>query len=101
MKDLLNNCQYCHGDKLDGRGPYADGVDPLPVNFQDVTTIAQLTESYLFWRIATGGPGLSKEATPWKSAMPVWQDFLTEEEIWQVILYLFDYTGHKPRSWEH
>ncbi|HEC16155.1 MAG TPA: cytochrome c [Sedimenticola sp.] len=96
----IQNCQYCHGDKLDGEGPFAPGVNPLPVNFQDVTTIAQLTESYLFWRIATGGPGLPKEATPWISAMPVWQNFLTEEEIWQVILFLFDYTGHKPRSWE-
>ncbi|VAX11303.1 hypothetical protein MNBD_GAMMA26-882 [hydrothermal vent metagenome] len=96
----VQNCQYCHGDKLDGKGPFAEAVNPLPVSFQDVTTIAQLTESYLFWRIATGGPSLPKEATPWISAMPVWQDFLTEEETWQVILFLFDYTGHKPRSWD-
>jgi hypothetical protein len=25
--------------------------------------------------------------------MPVWQDFLTEDEIWKVILFLYDYTG--------
>ena len=96
----IQNCQYCHGDKLDGKGPFASAVNPLPVSFQDVTTIAQLTESYLFWRIATGGPSLPKEATPWISAMPIWKNFLTEEEIWQVILYLYDYTGHKPRSWD-
>jgi len=97
----IQNCQYCHGDKLDGRGPYAQGLNPIPLNFQDIGTIAQLQESYLFWRIATGGPGLPKEATPWISSMPVWQNFLTEEEIWQVILFLYDYTGHQPRSWEH
>ena len=96
----IENCQYCHGDKLDGQGPYAQGLNPLPLNFQDIGTIAQLQESYLYWRIATGGPGLPKEATPWASSMPVWQDFLTEEEIWKVILYLYDYTGHRPRSWE-
>ncbi len=97
----IQNCQYCHGDKLDGNGPYAAALNPTPLNFQDVGTIAQLQESYLFWRIATGGPGLPKEAAPWISSMPVWQNFLKEEEIWQVILYLYDYTGHRPRSWEH
>ncbi len=97
----IQNCQYCHGDKLDGKGPYAPGLNPVPLNFQDVGTIAQLQESFLFWRIATGGPGLPKEAAPWISSMPVWQEFLSEEEIWMVILYLYDYTGHRPRTWEH
>jgi mono/diheme cytochrome c family protein len=97
----IANCQYCHGDKLDGKGPYAPGLNPVPLNFQDVGTIAQLQESFLFWRIATGGPGLPEEATPWLSSMPIWQNFLEEEEIWKVILFLYDYTGHRPRSWEH
>jgi mono/diheme cytochrome c family protein len=97
----IRNCQYCHGDKLDGRGPYAQGLNPVPLDFTDVGTIAQLQESFLFWRISTGGPGLPKEATPWISSMPVWQNFLSEEEIWKVILYLYDYTGYQPRSWEH
>ena len=95
----IKNCQYCHGDKLDGRGPYASGLNPTPLNFQDVGTIAQLQESFLFWRISTGGPGLPAEAAPWISSMPVWQNFLTEDEIWKVILYLYDYTGRRPRSW--
>ena len=97
----IQNCQYCHGDRLDGQGPYAQGLNPVPLNFQDVGTIAQLQESFLFWRIATGGPGLPKEAAPWISSMPVWEDFLTEDEIWKVILFLYDYTGQRPRSWEH
>ncbi|OGS92774.1 MAG: hypothetical protein A3K04_06425 [Gallionellales bacterium RBG_16_56_9] len=97
----IQNCQYCHGDKLDGKGPYAAGFNPTPLNFQDVGTIAQLQESFLFWRIATGGPGLPAEAAPWISSMPIWEHFLTEEEIWQVILFLYDYTGRRPRSWAH
>ncbi len=97
----IQNCQFCHGDKLDGRGPYAQALNPVPLNFQDVGTIAQLQESFLFWRIATGGPGLPEEGAPWLSSMPVWQDFLKEDEIWKVILYLYDYTGHRPRAWEH
>jgi mono/diheme cytochrome c family protein len=98
----IRNCQFCHGDKLDGKGPYAAALNPTPLNFQDIGTIAQLQESFLFWRIATGGPGLPKEGAPWISSMPVWQNFLKEEEIWKVILYLYDYTGHRPRAWgEH
>lgn len=97
----IRNCQYCHGAKLDGKGPYAAALNPAPLNFQDIGTIAQLQESFLFWRIATGGPGLPQEGAPWSSSMPAWQDFLAEEEIWKVILYLYDYTGHRPRSWGH
>lgn len=96
----IENCHYCHGDKLDGRGPWAEGLNPAPMNFRDVGTIAQLQESFLFWRIATGGPGLPAEAAPWISSMPVWQEFLTEDEIWKVILFLYDYTEHRPRSWD-
>lgn len=96
----FKNCFYCHGDKLDGKGHYAHGFNPLPANFMDVGTIAQLQESYLFWRITTGGPGLPKEAAPWISSMPVWENFLKEEEVWKVILFLYDYTGYVPRAWE-
>ncbi|MBT7370711.1 MAG: cytochrome c, partial [Gammaproteobacteria bacterium] len=38
----VRNCHFCHGDKLDGQGPYAAGLNPVPLNFQDVGTIAQL-----------------------------------------------------------
>jgi mono/diheme cytochrome c family protein len=96
----IRNCQYCHGDRLDGKGPYAEGLNPTPLNFQDVGTIAQLTESFVFWRITTGGPGLPKEAAPWISAMPVWENFLSEDQVWKVILFLYDYTGKRPRAWE-
>ncbi|MCP3686805.1 MAG: c-type cytochrome [Gammaproteobacteria bacterium] len=95
------NCFFCHGDLLDGKGPFANGfTNPLPINFQDVGTIAQLEEAFLFWRISTGGPGLPKEGTPWNSAMPVWHEFLSEEEIWQVITFLYDYVGQVPRIWD-
>ncbi len=94
------NCLPCHGDHLDGQGHFAHGFNPIPANFQDNGTIAQLTESFVFWRIAKGGPGLPREGTPWNSAMPQWEDFLTEREIWSVILFLYDQTGWQPRTWE-
>ena len=96
----IRNCMYCHGDNLDGKGHFAHGFNPPPANFVDPGTIAMLQEAYLFWRIAKGGPGLPKEATPWNSVMPAWEDRLTEEQIWQVIMYLYEATGQQPRRWE-
>lgn len=93
------NCLPCHGDLLDGGGHFAHGFNPAPLPF-DVNTIAQLTESFVFWRIAKGGPGLPREGTPWNSAMPVWEDLLTADEIWAVILYLYEQSGQIPRTWE-
>jgi hypothetical protein len=94
------NCMPCHGDFLDGGGHYAHGFSPAPLSFQDNGTIAQLTESFVFWRIAKGGPGLPREGAPWSSAMPAWEDFLTEDEIWSVIIFLYQQTGWQPRTWE-
>ena len=94
------NCLPCHGDALDGQGHFAPGLNPLPANFRDNGTIAQLTESFVFWRIAKGGPGLPREGAPWNSAMPAWEDILTEQEIWAVIIYLYEHTGWHPRTWE-
>jgi mono/diheme cytochrome c family protein len=96
----IKNCMFCHGDNLDGQGHFAAGFNPPPANFQDPGTIAMLQEAYLFWRISKGGPGLPKESTPWNSVMPAWEDRLTEEQIWQVIMYLYDATGQQPRRWE-
>jgi Cytochrome C oxidase, cbb3-type, subunit III len=94
------NCLPCHGDLLDGNGHFGHGFSPTPLPFNDPGTIAQLTESYVFWRIAKGGPGLPREGTPWNSAMPVWEDFLTEDEIWSVIIFLYQQSGFQPRRWE-
>jgi len=96
----VKNCLFCHGDNLDGAGHFAHAFNPPPANFTDPGTIAMLQEAFLFWRIAKGGPGLPKESTPWNSVMPAWEDRLTEEEIWKVIMYLYDATGYQPRRWE-
>jgi mono/diheme cytochrome c family protein len=93
------NCLPCHGDRLDGQGHFGHGFNPTPLAFEN-GTIGMLTESFVFWRIAKGGPGLPREGTPWNSAMPVWEDFLTEEEIWAVIIFLYEQAGLQPRTWE-
>lgn len=94
------NCVFCHGDNLAGDGIFAHGLDPVPANLNSETTIPMLQESYLFWRIAKGGPGLPDESGPWSSSMPAWEKFLEEEDIWNVILFLYDHTGFHPRAQE-
>lgn len=95
------NCYYCHGDHLDGKGPAATALIPRPANFQDPGTIAMLQESFVFWRIAKGGPGMPSSGHPWNSAMPQWEKMLSEDEIWKVILWLYSYTNQSPRTWAH
>ncbi|KAB2846996.1 MAG: cytochrome c, partial [Hyphomicrobiaceae bacterium] len=43
------NCAVCHGERLDGQGPAAEGFRyPIrPANFRDAGTIAQLTLPYV------------------------------------------------------
>jgi mono/diheme cytochrome c family protein len=94
------NCFFCHGDNMGGNGMFVHGLDPIPTNFADGDTIANLRETFLFWRAVKGGPGLPEEGGPWDSAMPAWEKFLKEEEIWDAILFLYDFTGEKPRAKE-
>jgi len=92
------NCVFCHGDNLAGTGMYVHGLDPIPTNLPE--TIPLLRDTYLFWRISKGGPGLPEEGGPWDTAMPAWENFLKEDEIWDAILFLYDFNGLKPRARE-
>ena len=92
------NCVFCHGDNMSANGMFVHGLDPLPTNFHD--TIPQLRETFLFWRISKGGPGLPEEGGPWDTAMPAWEKILKEDEMWEAILFLYDFTGTRPRAKE-
>jgi hypothetical protein len=92
------NCVFCHGDNMSANGMFVHGLDPIPTNFHD--TIPLLRETFLFWRISKGGPGLPDEGGPWDTAMPAWEKFLKEEEMWDAILFLYDFTELKPRARE-
>ncbi len=94
------NCVPCHGDRLAGDGHFAAAFNPVPADFTSSGTLPQLTESYVFWRIAKGGPGLPREGAPWNSAMPAWEEILEQDEIWSLIVFLYDQTGATPRTWE-
>ena len=92
------NCVFCHGDNMAGDGMFVHGLDPIPTNFHE--NIAQLRETFLFWRISKGGPGLPDEGGPWDTAMPAWEKFLKEEEMWEASLFLYEFTELRPRGKE-
>ncbi|MBF0607648.1 MAG: c-type cytochrome [Candidatus Magnetobacterium sp. LHC-1] len=96
-KIYYQNCFYCHGDDLDGKGHVAEGYNPLPLPFRGGDTIAQLPESFVFWRVAKGWRALPAGSGPWNSSMPSFEDFLTEDDIWKVIMFIYEATGNKPR----
>ena len=82
-------CFLCHGDLLDGKGVFGDSFFPPPADLTQPESILSKPESYTFWRIAKGGKGLPEDFAPWNSAMPAWEAELNEQEIWQVILFIY------------
>lgn len=91
------NCRPCHGAKADGSGPLSRGLRLSPVDFTDGGAIASVIESYPFWRVREGNAGMPDIATPWNSAMPAWQDELSDEEIWRIVATEYRLSGTEPR----
>ena len=76
-------CRACHG--ADGKGLGGDIEPgslkgPLPRNFTDKAWQAARTDGELFWILQHGSPG-----TDMASFIPL---VLTDEEAWQVLLYV-------------
>jgi cbb3-type cytochrome c oxidase subunit III len=86
----IKNCVLCHGDLLDGKGLYSKSFYPSPTNFLLPQSILSKSKSYVYWRLMKGGQGLPKKFYPWNSAMPSWEGVLTEEQIWNVIHFIYD-----------
>ncbi len=78
-------CKACHG--ADGRGLPKDLElkGPLPRNFTDKKWQAARTDGELFWILKNGSPG-----TDMAPFIPM---VLTEEETWQVLLYVRSFNG--------
>lgn len=79
-------CKACHG--ADGKGLPKDLElkGPLPRNFTDKKWQATRTDGELFWILKNGSPG-----TDMAPFVPL---VLTEEEAWQVLLYVRSFNGH-------
>lgn len=73
-------CVACHGRDGKGLGEGLDVKGPLPRNFTDKAWQAARTDGELIWILKNGSPG-----TDMAPFIPL---VLTEEEAWQVLLYV-------------
>ena len=78
------SCVVCHGEKGEGNGQLSSQFDPPPRNFACAKTVEGIPDGQLHWIIKNGSPG---------TAMPNF-DYLSDEEIWQLVLYLRTMTDH-------
>ncbi len=81
------NCATCHGVEGGGDGPAAAGLDPQPASLADAHMMEDMSDGALFWRVSEGGA-----FDPFNSAMPAWKGALSEDEIWQVISFLREFS---------
>ncbi len=90
-KVYFKNCFLCHGDLLDGKGVFGDRFFPPPANFRHPTNgVIYKPQAYAYWRIMKGGMDLPEKLNPWDSAMPAWEDQLTEGEVWKVTAFIYE-----------
>lgn len=71
------SCKACHGDNLAGDGPGSTALNPPPRNFTDCTLMQQFGLRNHHDAVVNGV----------KPNMPAWGNKLTNEQIWQVIMY--------------
>ncbi len=75
------NCASCHGPAGRGDGEAGKDLDPKPANIAFVIDKPIATDGFLMWTLSEGGERLG-------TAMPTFKDVLTEEQRWQIIIYL-------------
>ncbi len=81
-------CRACHGSEGKGLGmelDYSTFKGPLPRDFTDKMWQQARTDGELFWILKNGSPG-----TDMASFIPM---VLTEEEGWQVLMYVRSFSG--------
>lgn len=94
-------CANCHGASGDGRGPAGQGLVPPPRNFACAPTMDGISDGQLFWVIENGSGDYHRPArqgaqtierpargTPSTTAMRGHKDYLSDTDIWSLVLYL-------------
>jgi len=69
---FFKNCAVCHGEKGDGLGPAAAGMDPAPANFLDLDHSATYGPGEKYWLIGNGSEATGMPAFPQLSPADRW-----------------------------
>ncbi len=77
-------CETCHGATGMGDGPAGQALDPAPAPIAH--TSQMLSDGYLYWRISEGGHSFG-------TAMPAWNESLSEQARWDLINYVRSLEG--------
>lgn len=77
-------CETCHGPTGMGDGPAGQALDPAPAPIAH--TSQMLSDGYLYWRISEGGHSFG-------TAMPAWNESLSEQARWDLINYMRSLEG--------
>lgn len=88
----MKRCVWCHGDEGDGLGPAAERLNPPPRDFSlgqyKIKSVVfdwdYASDDDIYRMINDGMPG---------TAMPEWGDVLTEQDMWDLVIYLKMFAG--------
>ena len=80
-------CAKCHGDRGKGDGTDAGRYDPAPTDFTDARRMSGATDGELFYKISEG-----------KKPMPVFKTKLSEEQRWELVLLIRQYSQRSASS---
>jgi cytochrome c553 len=94
-------CADCHGVNGDGKGPRGRDLIPPPRNFTCADTMRTLTDGQMYWVIENGSGEFHEpptqgaqqierpaRGTPFATAMRGHREYLSETQIWELILYI-------------
>ena len=75
-KLYVQYCVVCHGDKGEGDGIAAAGLNPKPAD-HSAEKIQKQTDGAIFWKMTTGRP-----------PMAAYESTLTKQQRWQLVNYI-------------
>ena len=81
-QSYLEQCANCHGDAAKGDGSDAMMYDPAPADLTDPVRMGKLTDGEIFYKITEG-----------KKPMPSFRTRLTEEQRWQLVIFVRSLAG--------
>jgi mono/diheme cytochrome c family protein len=81
----LDKCSECHGDTGKGDGSQAKMYDPKPADLTDAAHLNSVSDGELFYKISEG-----------HRPMPAFKKRYTEEQRWQLVMFLRSLTKSPP-----
>jgi len=83
----VDKCVQCHGQTGKGDGPDAASYYPSPTSLVDAKHMNSVTDGEIFYQISEG-----------RKPMPAFKRKLTEEQRWQLVLYVRSFAPAAPAS---